>query len=213
MSIIMDLAVLLLLVLSCVIMAKRGFVKAVYSLGANVVTLILLAVFLTPATEAMLKTPFGNNIRENVQKIVIGKTPEVSEDIAENAVSDDDFAPIIKKNLIKNGIENATYNSIDSITKLIVKILTAIVLFILLKLVVALLFKFLGSIFKLPVLAQINTIAGGIAGIINALLIIYIVCAVISLNFDWTKDFQAAADNTLVFKFFYTNNLLINLFI
>lgn len=213
MNFILDFSVIAVFLISFFVMAKKGFAKAIYSLGANAAALILLSVILTPAADAVLKTQLGDRIRESINEIILEHTPEISADIADNAVLENEFAPVIKKQLIKQGIENATYNSVEAITKLIVKIITAVVLFILLRCVLSILFKLLSTILKLPVLAQINALAGGAAGIVNALLIIYIVCAVISLSFEWTKPLQTAVDNTLIFKFFYMNNLLINIFI
>lgn len=213
MNFILDFSIIAVFLISFFVMAKKGFAKAIYSLGANVLALILLSVILTPAADAVLKTQIGDKVRENINEIILKNTPEISADIADNAVLENEFAPVIKKQLIKQGIENATYNSVEAVTGLIVKIITAVILFILLRFILSILFKLLSTILKLPLLAQINALAGGAAGVVNALLIVYIACAVISLSFDWTKPLQLAADNTLIFKFFYMNNLLINIFI
>ena len=183
MNIILDIAIILILALSCIIMAKRGFAKAVLSIGANIVTLVLLATLITPVTDAVSRTSIGDSIKGSAQEIILESTSDILPGIA------------------------------DKSSDMVLKIVVAIVLFIVLKVVLALLCLLVGTIFKLPVLSQLNTLAGGLAGLINGLLIIYIACAVISLDFEWAREIQAAAGDTLVFKFFYENNLLINLFI
>ena len=210
---ILDIAMVLILVLSCVIMAKQGFIKVVCNLTANIITIILVSMLLEPACEMILNTPLGETVEQSISKSIADKTPDFSEEVAENSISDSDFAPMIKKNLIAKGIEDTANNLNKEITDLVIKILTAIVLFILVRILVGALFVFINSVFRLPVLSKINFIAGGIAGVINALLIIYIACAIIGLNFDWAEDIRLITDDTFVFQHFYYNNVLIDLFI
>ena len=210
---IIDVLVLLLFVISFFVMAKKGFVKAVYSISGHILTLILVAVLLTPTTDMLNTTKLGDIVSENVSKIVLQEGNEKSQEIKDEAKQESSLAPAIEKNLLASGIENATQRAVPYVTGIIMKILTAILLFIAIRIVVALVFALLDTFFKIPVLSQLNTIAGGIAGIINSLIIIYVICGILSLNFEWTNDLRAFVDQTRVLKYFYINNLLINIFI
>ena len=213
MGTIIDILVLLLFVISFFVMAKKGFVKAVYSISGHILTFVLVAVLLTPVTDMLYTTPLGDIVSENVSKIVLQEGSEKAQEIKDEAKEETSLAPIVEKNLVAEGIGLATQRAVPYITGIVMKILTAILLFIVIRIAVALIFTLLDTFFKIPVLSQINGIAGGIAGIINSLIIIYVICGILSLNFEWANDLRAIVDRTTVLKYFYINNLLINIFI
>lgn len=213
MGTIIDALVLLLFVVSFFVMAKKGFVKAVYSICGHILTFILVAILLTPATDMLINTPLGDTLSQNISQIVLREGDKEAQEIKQEAQDEKELAPLIEKNLLAKGIETATENAVPYITGLVMKILTAILLFILIRIVVAILFSLLNTVFKFPVLSQLNSLAGGIAGILNSLIIIYVICGILSLNFEWTNDLRAFVDHTTVLKYFYINNLLINIFI
>ncbi len=210
---IIDVLVLLLFIVSFFVMAKKGFVKAVYNVTGHILTLVLVWVLLTPATDILYSSPLGDIVQDNVAKVVLSETNEKSEEIKEEARAETSLAPALEKNLLAQGIESASMTAVPFIASLVMKILTGILLFIFIRIAIALLFALLNTLFKFPVLSQLNYLAGGIAGIINSLIIIYVLCSVLSLNFEWTNNLRAFVDETSVLKYFYINNLLINIFI
>ena len=213
MGLIIDILVLLLFVISFFVMAKKGFVKAVYSISGHILTFILVAVLLTPVTDMLTNTLLGDMVSKNVSKIVLQEGNQKAQEVKDEAREETSLAPVIEKNLLAQGIETVAENAVPYITGIVMKILTAILLFIAIRIIIAILFSLLNTVFKIPVLSQINSLAGGIAGIINSLIIIYVICGILSLNFEWTNNLRAFVDQTTVLKYFYINNLLINIFI
>lgn len=203
MGIVIDALVLIFIIISFIIMSKKGFVKAVYSICGHIITFVLVFAFLTPATKMIKTTPLGDIVSDNVSKIIL----------KQNETGESCLAPIIEENILSEGVNSILEASVTSITDIVMKILTGILLFILLRLVIALLFGLLDTIFKIPGLSQLNRFTGGIAGIINSLLVIYVICGILSLNFEWANHLRGFVDETTVLKYFYINNLLINLFI
>ena len=83
------------------------------------------------------------------------------------------------------------------------------------KFFVFLLLKILESLFKLPGLKTINRLLGAGLGVINALLLIYIICGAVSLfaPADKLVLIEETVQNTYILKYFYENNLLLSLFV
>ena len=204
----LDIAVILVLVLPCVSMAKKGIFKVLFNLTANIITIITVSVLIEPATEMVMNTSFGEKISGSISESISSKTSEISYDSEFF-----DFVPMIKKDLVKKGIEDTTENLNREITKFIVKVVTYVLLFLLIRILMSLLFMIINSVFKLPVISKMNMVAGGIVGLINGLLIIYIASAIIGLNFKWAEEIRLQIDDTFIYQHFYYNNVLIDLLI
>lgn len=188
MSFALDAVLVLFFVIFFVLMAKKGFVKALYGLAGNIIAILLTLVFITPASEALLKTPVGETVSMKVSAAVV----EVGIEKLQESIP-----------FIENIINTA------DIELFVIKIITAIGLFIVMKLLVMLLFMIIGTVFKLPLLSQVNSLAGGLIGLINAAIIVYIICAALSLN----ADISGEIEKTMLLKHFYNNNFILNLFI
>lgn len=199
MSFILDLVLVFIFLVFFMLMAKKGFVKSVHSLLGNILAVILSIILVSPATELVLKTPVGDMVNQKVSTVV----ESVGIDALEKSI------PILSH----INLEEATHDAFSSVTLFVMKIITMILLFFVMKLLVMILFKFIGAIFKIPVLSQLNFIAGGAIGLLNAALIVYIICAVMSLNLASAPDMAENIEKTMLLKHFYNNNILLNLFI
>lgn len=204
----LDIAVILVLVWPCVSMAKKGIFKVIFNLTANIITIVLVSVLIEPATEMVMNTALGETVSQSISESISDKTPEISYD---SEVFD--FVPMIRKDLIKKGIEDTTETLNREITKLIIKVITYVLLFLIIRILMSLLFMLINSIFKLPVISKMNLIAGGAVGLINGLLIIYIASAIIGLNFKWAENIRLQIDDTFIYQHFYYNNVLVDLLI
>lgn len=223
-------AILVVVVLFCIITSlKKGFIKA----SKNVITLILTVTLLASMQGVMLSalenSPLGDNIKKMVSENVT-KTYQ-KEQLPENTDTTDtqqslmicealplpDFlAESIEKSIMEmSEIKNNVMEVItDSITLLIMRIIAMLMLFVLVKIFVFLAIKILDSLFGLPGLRTVNKSLGAIIGIVNAMLVVYIVCGLVSLFTP--MQHLAAVDSTIgstfLLKYFYNNNLLLSLF-
>lgn len=202
MGTIIDIILVLIFISAFIIMSKKGFIKAIYSLSSGVITLLLIALFLTPMTQALGNTKLGTEIEKSVNTFLTQNMQNPGEDLS----------PLIKDGLASSGIDAVSEQVGSTISQTVLKIVTIVILFILIRILVGLLFFVLEAIFKFPVLSQANRLAGGIAGLVNVLLAVYIICAVLSLNFEWTNNLRGIIDQTKILKYFYVNNYMISLF-
>ena len=204
----LDIAVILILVLSFKLMAKKGFFKVIFNLMANIITIVLVSVLIQPATEILVNTPFGEKISQNISESISDKTPEISYD---SEVFE--FIPMVKKDLIMKGIDDTAENINREITKFFIKVITYVLLFVIIRIIMSLLFILINSVFKIPVISKMNRLVGGAVGLINGLIIIYIASAIIGLNFKWAENIRLQIDDTFIYQHFYYNNVLVDLLI
>lgn len=203
MGIIVDLIVIIFIAASFITMMKKGFIKGLASITSNILTIVLVSALLTPVTEALSKTALGDMVRENVEAAILQQEEDDSD-------SDDKS---ITSEIMKDLEHQAEKNMVPVVTDTVMRIISLIILVIVIKIVLWIVFMILETIFKLPILSSLNKIAGGAAGILNSLLLIYLFCAILTLDFDWTNELRGIIDQTVVLKYFYINNILVNIFV
>ncbi len=229
----LDLA-LIAVVTSAVMIAKRkGFIKSSYNVLSLIITAVLILSLQQPFCDYLAKSALGETVREKVEEQVLGTAASEEMEIqdaedAETAVKVGEMMGLpeflmrfLDEKLEKQteAVENMKNNALevltDTVTEMILKIISILLLFILVRVGVFLLLHILEALFKLPVLNGINSFLGMIIGAVNGLLIVYIICALFTLLAPTESMGQIgeAIDKTLILKYFYNNNLLIELFI
>jgi len=115
-----------------------------------------------------------------------------------------------------SGTEDIIAASIAGIlSDMILKASISMFLFVVLKILLALFSKALEGFLAIPAIDHLDKAAGFIMGAMNALLIIYISCGLLTIfiPLDKIQMFNEFVLNTYIFRYFYENNYLLNLFI
>lgn len=209
---------------------KKGFISASKKILALILTALLLSSVQPVMLNMLQSTPASNAIRQMVAKNISAsyKREALPEDTdtteteeTQVIVSSLGFPKFMQKSINKtvsgmNDIKNNVMEVItDAVTLMILKLLSVILLFLVVKLFVFLLLKLLEGLFELPGLKTLNRLLGAVLGVINALLLIYIICGAVSL-FTPSEKIELVSEtvkNTYILKYFYENNLLMALFI
>ncbi len=207
-----DIALVVIFIACFFVMSRRGFVKAVYNLFGHGITFILVAVMLTPMTQMFLKSDMGQEIYQNVSTAI---TNHFTGAVTGEITSGEEFyvSPTVQKSLIEEGVSEVAESTAPIITDMIMRILTAIIMFVLIRILIAVAFYILNIVFKLPLLSGVNRLAGGLVGILNAFIIVYLLCGIASLNFEWASGIREIIYKTTLVQYFYNNNILLNLFL
>lgn len=233
MQYIIDLVTIGILTAAIVMGKQRGFLKSSYNLLSFVITAVLILTLQQPFCDYLSGSALGESIRAKVSEQVVGSAvsdmPEIEgSDDAETAIKVGEVMGLpsfmmdfldekLKKQTeaIETMKNDALSTLSDAVTELILKIISILLLFILVRVCVFLLLHILNIIFRMPVLKSINSILGIAIGTVNGLIIIYIVCAVVTLLIptDSVSSIVNMIDSTLITKYFYHNNLLIEMFI
>lgn len=230
MNYILDGILIAIAVTFIVISRRKGFLSASKSIIALVLTAMLLASMQETILTALQASPVYDGVRTVVAKRITKTYDEkqISGDVYtddtenSNEVCEALALPSFMENSLKKTMSQMTElkNNVmevitDSITNMILNVIGMILVFLAVRLLVFLIIKVLESLFKLPGLKSINRFLGTILGIINALLVIYLVCGGVSL-FAPAEKMQMINDaiqKTYIVKYFYDNNLLLSLFV
>lgn len=122
------------------------------------------------------------------------------------------------KNKISGGVADYSgktaeiYNNfvVETVSGIIFSAIVYIVMFVLLLALAGVIGILLNVIEKLPVLKQINKLAGGVAGLVKGLLIVWIVAILVMILSNTPIGIKIAADidGNVFLKFLYDKNLI-----
>lgn len=204
---------------------RKGFVRTIIRLGSSILSFVV-ALFLYPLVSAFLKTtPLLSWVSQAISPIIsshmqssIGNVPTVSIDFSLNKMG---YAGFIQDWITQGITETSKLFNWDIVLQKISVGIAGIVIDVFALLLVYIIVKFglyfiralLTNIAKLPVIKQVDKLAGGIVGLINGILMVYLIAALVFLASSVTpmpevkKDINASS----LAKYMYTNNFIVNL--
>lgn len=202
---------------------KKGFLKIILSLAALIVT-ITLSVILTPVVSEVLKenTKVYDTIYEKMEEFV---SKEVSSDTPENREAQDQalsgiaLPESITKTLVNNntgesylklGADSLASYTAHSLTGIVINVISFIIIFIIISIVFSILMHIANIFSKIPIIRGINKIAGIAAGLLQGLVILWILGMVITAcgAMSWGQSALGIIESSAFLSFIYNNNLL-----
>ena len=223
--------ILILVIMFCIIFSmKKGFI----SVSKGLVSIILTVVLMSSMQPVLLGLIEGSALSDRIREMVSENVESVYEkenyskdtktsdvDTADKICESLGFPKFMEKSIKSTvyGLYDAKKNVLDVITEavtlMILKVLAMVFVFLMVRFLVFISVKLLALIFELPGLKTINKTLGAILGIVNAILIVYIVCAAVSLFIPAESRivFDEAVKKTYILKHFYENNGLMLLFV
>ena len=210
-GIIFDIILVAIIALNIFICYRKGLVKLAVGLIAVLAAIIISIVLYKPVSNIIIEnTEFDEKI-ENT--IIENFSVEVEEQQEE---TDNGFMKYMEEYV--NDSVNKTRNQIvleasNVIATKVINICAFLGIFIIARLVLILLTFVADIIMSLPILKQFNKAGGIIYGLIKALLIIYVILAIIFfiIYISGNTTLSNAISSSYITKFFYNNNLLLNL--
>jgi len=191
--IITDLAVLAVLIISAVIMSKKGLVNCIYKVASVVISIVLVMALTTPFYNFFCKLEIADKIDEYVEEKIVDDEEEKEE----------------KEGLIPEFLsESIEEYTVVTVTGLVKKVICAIILYFLIKLILYAIFFILHHASKLPIVNTVNKILGAGVGLIWGVIIIYIACGVL-----FVLNMNEFVESTYILKWFYNENILIGFFV
>jgi uncharacterized membrane protein required for colicin V production len=223
-----DLLVLGIIAGFAIIGMASGFIYSVFRLASFLIS-AFLAVKLYPLVSKILEgTHIYTNIRTSIYKSLMlqqqvqapavdGHVKQAAADTIINSLQ----LPGFLKGTLLNQIPNPTklvdiskiMNTISGeLSKLVIDVISLIALYILIRFGLIFLRFILQGIAKLPLFKQIDKLGGFALGGVEGLLTVYIVFAVLMLlhTVPQFKGFFESVDNSLIAKFFYQHNFIID---
>ena len=207
---------------------RKGFIKVAFSLISIIVTILLVSV-ITPYVSDFLEnhTPVYNIINEKCIESIKNSfnennISEASTDEKEEWI-DGLWIPVQAKKMLKesNGVSQTAILDIseftqyvgDYIAKMVIKSISFIAAFLIITFILRITVFTLDSVAKLPVLNGINRIAGLGVGLIEGLLIVWIIFVLIIVFFktDLGVYLLGEINKNYFLKLLYDNNILLKL--
>lgn len=212
------------IILMIAIGLKRGMVKMAFSLVSVFVILILVNI-LTPSVKELLKsTPVYSEINRSIEEYVNDHVANATEDMTQTGVNAQktiiEELPLpkgVKSSLIENNnqegykvmkVDSFSAYIAKSLSDLILSAVAFVVLFVVLSLLIRILMEVLNIVAKLPVINAFNTAGGAIIGLVEALVILWIACIIVTVfsATEWGQQVcKAIADNELLSLIYDSN--------
>lgn len=216
MSFIVDIIILVILALSIFLGYKKGLTKCIIKIFSFVIALVIAFVLFKPISNFIInKTSIDDNIKNSIVQIV---QDDISE---EGKVKEDSNLPNSMVNYINESIKNSvneTKNTIvntvaEDISKGIVNVCVAIGLFIVARIALIFVSAISSIVTDLPIVKQVDKLGGVAYGIIRALIVIFIIFAIISLISPMIEDsgLIVTINKSILGSIFYNHNILLNI--
>lgn len=210
MGIIFDIIIIAIIALNVYACYKKGLVNLAVGLIAVVAAIILAVIFYKPVTNLIVE---NTEIDEKIQSTIVETFAPEGEEGQVEYVGILSYLETEIGNVVNDTKNEVVYQTASAMSVKIINLIAFIVIFTVVRVVLFALTFVADAITSLPILKQLDDVGGIVYGLIKALLIVYVVLAVVSLIVGFTSNttIADAISSSFVTKFFYNNNLLLNL--
>lgn len=207
MGIILDIILLLFFSMFVFIGYRKGLVKVIFGLVAIVVSLIITIILYKPITNLIIEnTQIDENIAATIEeKLSVDEDPKKEES---NQFLDKYI------NSTKQDLENGIVKSSAEIISVnIVGIIVWLVLFIAIRIAVTIIGILTNTLAELPIIKQFNKAGGLLYGVLEGILIIYVLLAIVFFIVTANNNVQIidTINSSIITKFLYGNNIILQI--
>jgi uncharacterized membrane protein required for colicin V production len=213
--------VLAILAVNALIGMKAGFIKTVFSLCSMVVALVL-TLWLSPYANNYMRNndTIYKSISSGVEKVLPAIEKNADKKVQENTIDKMTLPKAIKKSLIKNN-KKEVYKKLSVktfkgylksyLTGIVINALAFSVTFILLLLLLWVVCIALNIISKLPMLNQINKMAGLLAGAVHGLVVVWLLFILLTVfgSSEWGQKAMEMIGKDEILSMIYNNNIIL----
>ena len=212
MGIIIDIVVIAILALSIFLGYKRGLIKVIFNLCAFLVALILTFILYKPVASFVIQ---NTDLYDNIKQVVLENgITEKKEDVIDNNAGVDKYIEKYTYNAITEAKNDVVKSAADTIALNAVNVMVSIGLFIVIRILLIFARFLVEALAELPIVKQFNELGGALYGAITGLITIYAILAIVffivSINgFEYINE---AIDMSIITKYLYGNNIILNIF-
>lgn len=203
MALIIDLIIVAIILLFTFLGYKRGLVKLAISLCTFFIAIIVAFALFKPISNVVIEnTSIDETIENTITDNILpeGTSPE-------DKVEKDLDLP----NMILKGSENTVKDIANSFSTAIIETACFLIIFIVVKIVLKFVTVLADLIAKLPILKQFNELGGTIYGVLEGLLIVFVIFAIISLVSPlMDASILNNINESVLGSWFYNNNILVD---
>lgn len=210
MGVIFDIIIIAIIALNVYACYKKGLVNLAVGLIAVVAAIILAVIFYKPVTNIIVE---NTEFDEKIQSTIVETFAPEGEEGQVEYVGILSYLETEIGNVVNDTKNEVVYQTANAMSIKIINLIAFIAIFTVVRVVLFALTFVADAITSLPILKQLDDVGGIVYGIVKALLIVYVVLAIVSLIVGFTANttIADAISSSFVTKFFYNNNLLLNL--
>lgn len=214
-GIIVDLIIIILFILSIWEGYKKGLTKYLLKIFTFVLAIIISFILFKPISNLVINQ---TQINDNIQNTVIKTFKEDKQEKEDNDKKNTSniFLIYIEDKISEVEDEAKDYVleiTAKEISNLIVNIIVFIVLFIVSRIVLIFIKAIADLITKIPVIKQFDELGGGIYGALRVIIIILILFTILDAIIPvlQTQNILTIIDESIIAKFIYENNIIIQI--
>lgn len=221
MAFIIDIIIIAVIALCTFLGYKKGLIKLAVGILGFFLAIIIALVLYTPISNFIIN---NTNVKDNIKNAISDtvKSYVIKEESTEGEEKQQESKVMVtyidgivakQKEMIVTGEKELIDTVSDNVAVNIIRIGVALAVFIISKLILIFINVFADLIGKLPIIKQFNKAGGTIYGVIQGILIVYIVFAIISLIAPMLNntDFLKQINNSLIGNMVYNNNIILKL--
>lgn len=221
MAFIIDIIIIAVIALCTFLGYKKGLIKLAVGILGFFLAIIIALILYTPISNFIIN---NTNIKDNIKNAISDtvKSYVIKEENTEGEEKQQESKVMVtyidgivakQKEMIVTGEKELIDTVSDNVAVNIIRIGVALAVFIISKLILIFINVFADLIGKLPIIKQFNKAGGTIYGVIQGVLIVYIVFAIISLIAPMLNnaDFLEQINNSLIGNIVYNNNIILKL--
>lgn len=204
MSIIFDIGIVGIIILSTFIGYKQGLVKSAIKILSFFIAIIVALTLYKPVSSLIInKTPIYDNIKGAMIEKIKPEGIEVNEEIdIQNNAGD----------LILNSATNTIEGIAGDFTTKLIETVILLLLFIIVKIVLKFVSILSDIITKLPLIKQVNKVGGTLYGVIKGVIVVYTILAVVYLIAPLMQNtIIQGINNSVITNKMYNNNLILKI--
>lgn len=221
MAFIIDIIIIAVIALCTFLGYKKGLIKLAVGILGFFLAIIIALILYTPISNFIIN---NTNIKDNIKNAISDtvKSYVIKEENAEGEEKQQESKVMVtyidgivakQKEMIVTGEKELIDTVSDNVAVNIIRMGVALAVFIISKLILIFINVFADLIGNLPIIKQFNKAGGTIYGVIQGILIVYIVFAIISLIAPMLNntDFLEQINNSLIGNIVYNNNIILKL--
>ena len=211
MGIVLDVIIVAIIALNVYLCYKKGLVNLAVGLIAVVAAIILSVIFYKPVTNIVVEnTGFDETIENALVETFASEAKNGGQVRYVGILS---YLETELGNAVNDTKNEVVYETAGAMAEKAINLIVFIAIFTIVRVALFALTFVADAITSLPILKQLDDVGGVLYGLVKALLIIYAILAVVSLVVGFTANTTIAdiISNSYVTKFFYDNNIILNM--
>ena len=212
MGIILDIILIGLIALSIFSGYRKGLIKVAVKLFAFLIALVVTLAFYRPVSNLIIEK---TELDEKIQNVIIENgTQEIEENNGE--VKQDGFISYMQE-YVGDTVAKTQNEIVTNIAEVIsvkaINLIAIVGIFLLTRLALVVFTLLSDIITKLPIIKQFNKLGGTIYGVLRGIVLVYFILAITFFIVSATGNntILTLIDSSIITKFMYTNNLLLNI--